>query len=710
MSRLHPEEIRGDVRIGEWTVRRTLNQIEKDGEEVHLEPKVMDLLLCLTEHRGQVVSKDVLLDRVWGVEHVSEGTLSHAVAELRRALGDDARTPRYIETIRKRGYRLIAQVTSEHLDEPILSIDRRRGVRPAQWVVVLVLIALAVGAYAISGLWIGRDTTRPPRIVILPFENFGEPEHGPFAAGLTDEVIGRLATVKQLRVISATTAFHYDSSGKSARDVARDLDVDYILEGSVRWSTEQDPPVVRISPQLIRAVDDSHVWSASFDRHPADVLDLQSEIARKIVEYLELRLTIAESRMLAASPTNNPAAYRAYLEAIERRGSFSHEDITTAAQMFRRAVEADPDFAQAWAGLAETSGALYHLGYDRRPARCETARRALDRAKELAPEAPETMRAAAFYTYHCEGDAAAARSDFETALLHWPGDTLAMRGMAYACRRTGDWAGAEGWFRRALELDPENPTVLWNLGTVLSAKHHFSEALTLIDRAIAFGPELRSAHFAKIFALWQARGDTHGAAAVLERIPGVRDGTWFGYAVTNACYEGDYEAAVRLARDSPPSFDRSRLLCLTAVLAGNGTAPELCADAISHYGELRDRDPDSLWPHLQLARCRSLAGRHDEALREAETALALRSYDVDALGRTEAELVLAQVLARAGNIESAVERVEKLLAIPSDLSPALLRIDPLWSPVRHHPRIEKILSSTGPAHGVEDPEPGGFSG
>lgn len=696
MNRTSPGISRPPFLIGEWTVHPSLNRIESDSRSEHLEPKIMDLLLCLAEKPGSVVGKRELLDRVWGVEHISDGTLSHAIADLRRKLGDNAREPRYIATIHKRGYRLLSPVRPAA--EPDMS--KKTALAPSRRRPLWALAAISIIVIATS-LWFATQSTpqksrSSPRIVILPFDNLGGADNEAFTVGVTNEIISRLATLRDLEVISATTAFHLDTRGMSARDIARELHVDYILEGSIRWSSGKEPATVRISPQLIHATDDRHLWQAQFDRKQTDTLDVQSEIARQIAHHLELQLDVAESRILTTPPTNDPGAYRAYLKALERRGSFDQHDIQTSAQMFRLAVQADPQFAQAWAGLAESNSAMHHFGYDRRPDRCESAKQALSMARKLDPAIAETLRATAFYHYHCEGDAQTARIAFEKALQRWPGDTLTMRGLAYACRRTNDWAGAETWLRRALELDPNNATTTWNLGLLLLFRHREAEALATIDEAIALDPSLRGAHFARCNALWQGWADTESVAATLAHVPGPHDSTWFDFAIHNAYFSGDFEAARHLAEDMPPGPLRPYHQCLAAFLSESADSLARCNRAKQEYRDLCAGNQDAQWPHLLLAKSFMLAGNMEEALREAAEAVSMRSIETDVIGHHEALRVQAQIQAAVGQLDQAAERVTQLLRSPSNISPAMLQIDPLWAPLRSHPDLRNSVTDAAP--------------
>jgi tetratricopeptide (TPR) repeat protein len=260
----------------------------------------------------------------------------------------------------------------------------------------------------------------------------------------------------------------------------------------------------------------------------------------------------------------------------------------------------------------------------------------------------------------------------------------------------GEYDDAERWFLRALELDPRNPTVLWNLGATLCLDHRYDDGLILVNRSIELGPDHRFAHFAKVVALWLGWGDIEQAAEVLDRAPGPRDATWHEYAFRNACYTGDLEKVARLVQNSPPGPMLQLQRCLFAELTGTPETTSICSEAAAHYRTARDREPDSLWPLLLLARACSVAGMHEEAETAATAAVVMRPYEIDAKSNTDALLVQAQVLGRAGRLDEAVALVEHLLVTPSHLSPDRLLIDPEWASLRHHPRIEEIIHADPP--------------
>ncbi|MBP1621869.1 MAG: guanylyl cyclase, partial [Acidobacteria bacterium] len=272
-------------RIAGWRVDPELNRLSRDGEIAQIEPKVMDVLVRLAADPGEVVSKQ------------------HAIAELRSHLGDDARNPTYIATIPRRGYRLIAETApvAEPAAEPASAPmpEYPRHDRPRMRTIVITAAvaasALAVGIAALGSGQLARRVTglaadpEPPRLIVLPFDNYGPEERSAFALGITDEITSQLAMVPHLSVISRTTAVNYGRRAGTVRQVADDLDVDYILEGSVRWETRPDGSErIRITPQLIRADDDAHVWSTSYDRSSSELLAVQTEIGRRVAEQLDL--------------------------------------------------------------------------------------------------------------------------------------------------------------------------------------------------------------------------------------------------------------------------------------------------------------------------------------------------------------------------------------------------------------------------------------
>ncbi|MBD3855204.1 MAG: winged helix-turn-helix domain-containing protein, partial [Acidobacteria bacterium] len=287
--------------LGDWLIQPSIDRVTR-GEESHsVPPRFMDLLVYLAKQRGQVVSKSQIVDEVWAGDIVTVGALTHAIAVLRQTLDDDAREPRYIETIPRKGYRVIADVRSadETPDPDSVEVTTRtkRGVR--------IVFATVLAALTTSAVWFVavRDSDGPmsvaqtsiPSIIVLPFKNLGPPEHEYFAAGITEELTSRLASVRGLAVVSQTSASRYADTESSVHEIGQELGVDYLLEGSVRWAMgEADEEKVRITLQLIRVDNDRHMWADVYDRTLEDIFSLQTEIAEQVAERLNVELLEAE--------------------------------------------------------------------------------------------------------------------------------------------------------------------------------------------------------------------------------------------------------------------------------------------------------------------------------------------------------------------------------------------------------------------------------
>ncbi|HET9235279.1 MAG TPA: protein kinase, partial [Candidatus Eisenbacteria bacterium] len=269
---------------------------------------------------------------------------------------------------------------------------------------------------------IARSKEGPKRIVILPFENLGAADDAFFSAGITEEITSRLAAVSGLAVTSRTTAVQYNRTGKTVRQIGQDLGVDYVLEGTVRWAKKGDTVRVRVTPQLIRVSDDSHLWADRYDRDLDDIFEVQSEIAERVVKEMGVSLLEPERQAVQARPTENMEAYEAYLRGLDYGGrtDYSSFNFETAVSMFEKAVELDPSFALAHAKLAYFHAQMHFFGYDRSEARLEKARSHAEKSLQLAPGSPEGRRAMGKYFYVGPRDYASAIREFELVLKDVP--------------------------------------------------------------------------------------------------------------------------------------------------------------------------------------------------------------------------------------------------------------------------------------------------
>ena len=432
-------------------------------ERVELPPKAFDTLVALVRNSGRLVTKDELLRAVWPDVVVEEGNLSQAVYQLRRALRDGEEGERLIETVPRQGYRFLAAVREG--EEPAVASPYLRPDGPSsgvaatpparrwpRWLVGgLALAAVLFAALSSARFLRARAQASSLRsIAVLPLQNLStDPNQEFFAEGMTDELITRLAQVRELKVVSKTSVMQYKGTRKALPQIGRELGVDAVVEGSVLRSGER----VRITAQLIRAATDRHLWARSYEFEMGDVLSLQARVAEAITREVSLNLTAGERARLAKPRTANAAAYEAYLRGRYAWSRRDEKDLRAAVEYFQQAIALDSNFASAYAGLADcyTLLALWARRNQVFPDARLSAQRALDLDEELA-DAHTSLAAVKIY-------------------LDW------------------DWAGAEREFKRALELNPNSPQAHhWYGNMLLGPLARHSEAIQEIQRALELDP------------------------------------------------------------------------------------------------------------------------------------------------------------------------------------------------------------------------------
>ncbi len=350
-------------RVGDWTVEPDLDRISRGGKRIHLRPQVMRLLVYLSERQGEVVSSETLMNDLWSGKIVSDATLYNCVAELRHVLSDGIDGQHVIQTVPKKGYRLRLPVSGigarEPQDQPGSSPQAASG-RSRRWI-RLTLVGLVLAASAL--LMVGRQAPDPdekPSIAVLAFDNMSaDPEQEYLADGISEEILNRLARIESLRVIARHSSFSFKGKDVDILTMAKQMNVRYVLEGSVR----RDGSGVRITAQLVDARENSHLWSEAYDRDYSaeNLIQIQNEIARAITGRLRMTLTGDEEARLARAPTENTEAYAAYLLGRERLKKRKVAELAEAVEQFSLAVELDPQFAGAYAGLADACG--LHASY-----------------------------------------------------------------------------------------------------------------------------------------------------------------------------------------------------------------------------------------------------------------------------------------------------------------------------------------------------------
>jgi TolB-like protein/DNA-binding winged helix-turn-helix (wHTH) protein/Tfp pilus assembly protein PilF len=490
------------LRVGEWHVDPALDEISKDGKTVKLEPRAMRLLACLAEHAGQVVSVEQLLDEVWKDVVVTPNSVYHAVATLRRVLGDNTKEPTYIANVLRRGYRLVAPVqwVKELPKESGLpdGLERNAGTSRASattwlrsrvlWSAAGVLMALLAISFFV--------TLKPHKLmlVVLPFENLsGDANQEYFSDGMTEELITQLGGLdpEHLGVIARTSAMQYKGAHKDIAQIARELGANYLLEGSIRGSKER----IRVTAQLIASGDQSHIWAQNFDRDASDVLRLQSEVARAIAEKIQLALPQATASRLTRSPSLNPEAHEAFLEGLNAENQRTKQSFERAIAAFDRAISLEPQYAMAYAELSRTYSLATVVGLGSSTDMMTNARNAAIKAIQIDDYLATAHTTLGFIHAHFEFDWSAAEKEFRrgielnasdaSAHLFYSNSLLSPLGRH-------DEAIAE--MKIAIRLDPLSAPVDSFLGRTYLWARRYSDALTQLQNSVQRFPRFALNH------------------------------------------------------------------------------------------------------------------------------------------------------------------------------------------------------------------------
>jgi TolB-like protein/class 3 adenylate cyclase len=545
-------------------------------------------------------------------------------------------------------------------------------------------------------------------IAVLPFENLSEDKaNAYFAEGIQDEILTRLSKIGDLKVISRTSTQRYKSKPENLPEIAKQLGVKNILEGSVQRAADQ----VRINVQLLDAQSDSHLWAESYDRKLSNILEIESEVARAIADSLQAKLTVGERQALAAIPTNNPAAYDAYLRglAYESRASLSASNFNDVARSYREAVDLDSKFALAWARLAVVDCRIFWFRFDRSPQRITEAKQALETAAKLQPDLGEVYLARGVIDAYQSLDYDRILSDYNAALERLPNDANVIAAIAYTERRQGRWRDAISAHQRAAQLDPRNPQLLLQWGGTHLALRELAQVHSLLDQALNITPDDTTLIASKAI-VYQAQGDLTGARKFLNSISlQPANAAVFIAQVQQLMYERNYSAAISalkaaLIKPDPTvgtNFpDYFILLGLAETRSGdvNG-AHETFLQAKDVLESLHKGGDDTSYLAADLGLVYANLGDKFAALREYQRAVS--EAGTDAMFAPNAEEVLAKINAQLGDIDAALSILTRVLKVPyfswlyrSALTPALLRLDPVWDPLRKDPRFQKLAEET----------------
>jgi TolB-like protein/Tfp pilus assembly protein PilF len=587
---------------------------------------------------------------------------------------------------------------------------------------IIAVLVVALGYFALDKFVLAPRRAAAPNdllsaisaksIAVLPFENRSEDKaNAYFADGIQDEILTRLSKIADLKVISRTSTQHYKSAPENLPEIAKQLGVAHIVEGSVQKSGD----AVRVNVQLIKAANDSHLWADTFDRKLTDIFSVESEVAKAIADQLRAHLSGREEQVIANKPTDNTEAYDAYLRGL----AFSLKAATTpanslAAQKFlREAVRLDPKFALAWALLSYTD-AVGYLTLTLQPTGVlrEEARQAAETALTLQPNLGEAVLAKGQYYYGCLKDYDTAVRYFEQARQFLPNSSQIPESLAYVARRRGQWERSEAYFNEVERVDPRNVNVFTQHALSYVALRRFPEALRKLDQVLDITPDDVDTVVLKA-AIAQAEGDLPRASALLAPLHPAGDDI---QAVEIQIYQAILErrpaqiiprVKEMLAKPDPALGYLNGELHFwlgwaQEVASDHAAAQESWRQARSELEPFLKEQPENFSLIGDLALTNMGLGDKAAALALSERAMAANPVEKDALvGPTSIE-VLARVAAQLGEPDRAIAALQKLLAIPYagplatqnvPLTPALLRLDPMFDPLRNDPRFQKLASA-----------------
>jgi TolB-like protein/DNA-binding winged helix-turn-helix (wHTH) protein/Tfp pilus assembly protein PilF len=626
------------IRFGPFELRPHTAELFRDGATVKLAPQPARVLVFLAQNAGRLVSRKELHENIWGADTFVDFDkgLNLCIAQIREALDDDAHSPKYVATLPRRGYRFIAEIENGKAEvagmepaSPLVaaaSASQRKKIGLAAGLLVLALAVTAAVFYLRST----RASTSPvatetkSMLLVLPFENLtNDPAQEYFSDGLTEEMITRLGSMqpKRLGVIARTTAFTYKKTGKNIREIGAELGVNYVLEGSVR----REGGRLRITSQLIRVDDQSHLWAESYDRAESDLLEIQREVANKIAGSLSLELLPESASEAASGKFAKPAAFDAYLKGRYLVTKDTPEDLERSIPYFDQAIAEDPTFAPAYAAQVE---ALVLLA---------------DWTGTIASSNPQKAKAAALKAVELDpsyGEGYAALGSVQL-WLEWN-------------RRD-----AEVSFRRAVELNPNNPLTRLNYGRCLlslgqaeAARREWEEAVrldpvSLLTTGIAAYAYLSAGNYDRAIELAKRMQELE------PKSPAARECLFRAYL-----NKGDHSAAVSIMRER---------------MIQRGAKPE-------EVKQLEQGSPKE----VVEAKLRADLDQMNAAAKRGE-----RTWTMYA----------AWISVKLGTRDQAFEWLER--ALPErDTFLLFLGVDPVWEPLRTDPRFSRILDRVASPQGL----------
>src|SRR5216117_1016976 len=575
---------------------------------------------------------------------------------------------------------------------------------------VIALTAIGLAISAVAGFFLfprasGRGVEKS--IAVLPFQSLSdEKENAYFADGIQDDILTNLSKIGDLKVISRMSVMSYRGDAlRNAREIGKALGVGTLLEGSVRRAGNR----VRVSVQLINANNDEHIWAEDYDRDLTDVFAIQTDLAQKIASALQAKLSPNEKARLDNRPTQNPDAYLLFVQAHDyaNRTDMFHDTSLKAEPLFEQAIKLDPNFSLAYAGLSMVESWVYH-SFDPLPSRRDKARLNADEALRLQPALPEGHLALGFSYYYGDRDYQRALAEFEIAKRGLPNEAQAYMAIGAIQRRQGKWIESTENLEKAAALDPKNVGILCNLGYSYMAQRNFEAADKIFDRAIVAEPQSLQAAGMKAAVAVQWTGDLSAVEKQFSSVPPEADPagliTWIRVGILTL--ERKFQEALQVARQfrGETLATATTAPCPKALLEGTlylyQGDKEKARIAFEHARAVAEKlvreAPQDPARHGQLGVVLAGLGQKEEAINEGKRAVELLPESQDAFDGPQGTASLAQIYAWTGEFDEAFRLLDHLLDVPNGLTVPMLKLEPMWDPLRKDPRFQALIDKYSP--------------
>jgi serine/threonine protein kinase/tetratricopeptide (TPR) repeat protein len=601
-----------------------------------------------------------------------------------------------LDGLRKRSE--IEKSYTESRLKPEKLISKKRFII-SSWIVLVSIILILVGYYIFTPQT--ETISASKKLVVLPFENLGSAEHAYFADGVSEEITSRLATISDLGVISRKSAVYYAQTDKTLRQIGSELDVDYVLEGAVRWAETPDgSDRVRITPQLIRVSDDTHIWSANYDRVIDDIFDIQSEIAQVVIDQIGVTLLESERKSVGARITQNIEAYHAYLRGQYYAGHphFSLRDWYKVIDSYQQAVDLDPQFALAYAKLAKAHARLYYLRSDLSHTRLQLAEEAAQRAIDIAPHSPEVHLELSYYYLWAYRDSDRALKELDIAASGLPNNVDLLKAKASILHPQGQWDEYIRSLKRALQISPRDASIVTDLAEAYWLTRKYEKADSMCNQAMALAPDTPWPYLFKAFNIWIWKGANAESRTALLKVN--KDHEWYNWAMYwQAVGEKNFQGEIERLNSIQDEWISNKCWAMPKSLLSAFIYDYLGEEKKAHnsYNAARilleekvTAQPDDPRYHSSLGLAYAGVGRKNDAIAQGKRAVQLLPLSKDAFYGVTSVHDLSAIYTMVEEYDAAFEQIELLLSIPSWISISWINMDPRYDSLHNNSKYQKL--------------------